>query len=352
MSHHLDSVTAQRDGRLNLLDLYAFGGAADTSVLVLTVCPDAQKTSPAELHPQAAYDINVDSDGDLIEDFRFRIIAEPADGLGRQQVRVISQTGRHLPAPAETAREEGELIGAGAFGDPFTLAQRGRGWIGLAADPFAADGLAFNSVTAALADGKRPDLTEFGRGGNLFAGRNVVAIVLQVANTMLSAPATPTSTPPQLGLWATVTVHAGVESKQVSRWGRPHATQLLTRTPQEVEEMNAGHPGTDLAEWTDRATARLAQVSQLTAGPSGPDHASGPITAFLPQLLPYTPRRAARFDLADGNGRQLHDDAFDLVLSAYLGRPINDSITPAAASQRFPHLRPATHNDLPAFIAR
>ena len=62
MSHHFDSPTAIQDGRLNLCDVYAFPGQAGSSVLILTVNPDAGRSSPTTFRPDAAYEFVIDAE--------------------------------------------------------------------------------------------------------------------------------------------------------------------------------------------------------------------------------------------------------------------------------------------------
>src|SRR5215831_14316693 len=45
MSHHFDSPTAIADGRINLCDFYVFPAAPGTTALILTVNPDAGRSS-------------------------------------------------------------------------------------------------------------------------------------------------------------------------------------------------------------------------------------------------------------------------------------------------------------------
>ena len=59
MSHHFDSPTAIADGRINLCDLFVFPGAPGTTTLILTVNPDAGRSSATTFRPDALYEFVV-----------------------------------------------------------------------------------------------------------------------------------------------------------------------------------------------------------------------------------------------------------------------------------------------------
>src|SRR5262249_24150477 len=63
MSHHFDSPTAIADGRINLCDFYVFPAAPGTTALILSVNPDAGRSSPTTFRPDALYEFVVASDG-------------------------------------------------------------------------------------------------------------------------------------------------------------------------------------------------------------------------------------------------------------------------------------------------
>ena len=54
MSHHFDSPAALADGRTNPCDLYVFPAAAGTTALIVTVNPDAGRSSPDDLPTRGA----------------------------------------------------------------------------------------------------------------------------------------------------------------------------------------------------------------------------------------------------------------------------------------------------------
>ena len=89
MSHHFDSPTAIADGRINLCDLFVFPGAPGTTTLILTVNPDAGRSSATTFRPDALYEFVVASDGGTREDIAFRVTFTEPDNSGNQQMRVL-----------------------------------------------------------------------------------------------------------------------------------------------------------------------------------------------------------------------------------------------------------------------
>jgi Domain of unknown function (DUF4331) len=137
VSHHFDSAADRADGRINPCDLYAFPAAPGTTALILTVNPDAGRSSPTTFRPDALYEFVVASNGGTSEDTSFRItFTEPGDD-GRQQVRVLCASG-----PAARHGAAGAPLGEGRTGEVFSLSDNGLAWAGLAADPFNGDGIA------------------------------------------------------------------------------------------------------------------------------------------------------------------------------------------------------------------
>src|SRR5438093_13566932 len=112
MSHHFDSAAARADGRINLCDLYAFPAGVDATALILTVNPDAGRSSPTTFRPDALYEFVVASDGGTGEDLAFRVAFGEPDEHGRQQVQV-----RRANGPTAGHGTEGTLVGEGRTGE-------------------------------------------------------------------------------------------------------------------------------------------------------------------------------------------------------------------------------------------
>ena len=134
MSHHFDSPTAIEDGRLNLLDVYAFPEATGTSTLVLTVNPDSGRSSPVTFRADALYEFVIASDGGTGEDRALRMSFGEPDVDGDQEMRV-----RYAADKPGRSGLEGTELGVGRTGEAFALGNGGSAWFGPAGDPFWGD---------------------------------------------------------------------------------------------------------------------------------------------------------------------------------------------------------------------
>jgi hypothetical protein len=166
MSHHLDAPSAREDGRVDLCDLYVFDGDdPDTTVLIMTVNPNAGKPSPTTFHPEVVYEFKIDTNDDALEDLSYRIRFGELDAGGRQKVTVLRAAG----ADARSGTN-GELLAQGTTGEQALLNTGGRIWAGLTSDPFyAAGAAAFVFLQAALTQNSYvPNV--FDQGFNVFGG--------------------------------------------------------------------------------------------------------------------------------------------------------------------------------------
>jgi hypothetical protein len=255
---------------------------------------------------------------------------------GRQQMQV-----RYAEGTTSRGGVDGWSLGAGSTGEIFSLDGGGAAWFGSAADPFWADGVALALFIGALAAGDyRPDL--FGpEPSNIFAGRNVTAIALQLPNSTFGGPA--------VSLWARISLYGHTEQTRVSRFGNPMVRPLFFPVPgPDAEGANAGSPASDIDAQTDRieqVATRLATLQGLT-DPATHGRTVG--RAFLPDVLTFRPAQPARYQPGTGNGRTLDDDAFGTALSVLNGSPLGVTPSPHPIVPEFPHLRPATDDDLPS----
>jgi hypothetical protein len=172
MSHHFDSPTAIEDGRLNLSDVYAFPGPGDTTNLILTVNPDAGRSSPTTLRPDALYEFVIAGDGGTVEDRALRMTFDEPDADGRQRMTVRCADGEQSRTGVA-----GQRLGAGSTGRTFALDGGGSAWFGVASDPFWGDGFALAGFLQALAEGEYRPEAFTAAPANVFDKRNVTAIL-------------------------------------------------------------------------------------------------------------------------------------------------------------------------------
>jgi hypothetical protein len=336
MSHHFDTPTAIEDGRLNLCDLYAFPDTPGRSTLIVTVNPDAGRSSPVTFRPDALYELVIASDGGTREDRAFRMSFSEPGPDGNQDMHI-----RYAQGPASRSGTGGTELGAGRTGEVFSLRNGGSAWFGLAQDPFWGDAVALFAFNHALAQGQyRPELFS-GTPGNLLAGRNVTAIALQVPDDTLGGT--------DVALWARISLYGHASQRQVSRAGRPLLRSFFFPRPgPATEALNAASPADDVASYGVMVQQAALHVAELSQAASPTEHAAIVAAAFLPDHLRYCPGQPAQFAPGAGNGRGLHDDAFGATVSFIADRPLGVTASPHPVVPEFPHLAAPSHHDLPA----
>jgi hypothetical protein len=336
MSHHFDSPTAIADGRVNLCDVYAFSGAGSMSNLILTVNPDAGRSSATTFRPDALYEFVIASKDSTNPDRAFRMTFTEPGPDGRQQMTVrYAEGGRRLTGIGELSLE------AVPTAEVQPLVIGGSAWFGVVGDPFWGDGLALAQFHQGLAaDQYRPEVFS-APPSNIFAGRNVTAIALQVPNSMFGGD--------HVSLWARISLYGHAPQRQVSRMGNPMVRPLFFPVPgPDSEALNAASPADDVRRHADRLQRAAAKVATVR-GFSDPDgHASSVVRAFLPDVLQFRPGQPAGYHPGAGNGRGLYDDAFGAALSVLNGSPLGVSDSPHPVAHAFPHLPAAGRDAMPA----
>lgn len=337
VSHHFDSPTAIEDGRINLCDVFVFPGEPGTTVLILTVNPDAGLSSPATLRPEAVHEFAIATDGGVVADLALRVRVDEPDARGVQSVRVLRAEGDELADAAA-----GRPLGSGRTGALLELdlgrgLPPGRAWAGLSADPFSADGAALAGFLQAAGQGRwAPEL--FDGGSDLFAGRDVTAVALQVPDALLGDG--------RVSVWGQITLVGHAPPRRVSRMGQPMLRPLFFPVPgSDTEELNAGDPTTDRDRYRERVTAAVDRLRDLAGG----DRAAAAVVAdaFLPDVLRYRAGERSGWSPGRDAGRGLGDDVFAAALLAVTGRPLGTRTPPAAPQAAFPHLSAPHRSELP-----
>jgi Domain of unknown function (DUF4331) len=337
VSHHFDSAADRADGRINPGDLYAFPAAPGTTALILTVNPDAGRSSPTTFRPDALHEFVVASDAGTEEDLALRVTFTEPDNHGQQQLQVRGASG-----PAARHGREEAMLGQGRTGAVFPLGGGGLAWAGLAADPFNGDGIAVSRFLQDLAEGRYTPEVFTAAPSNTFAGRDVTAIALQLPDAALGST--------RVALWARISLYGHGPQRQVNRVGQAMLRPMFFNPPDteaELDALNAGAPAADRHTYGQRVRRIAGTVARL-AGLSDPDgHAARVAAAFLPDVLTYRPGQPARFHPGDGNGRALGDDAFDIAVAVLAGSTLGNAAAPRQATLAFPYLSAPQPAELP-----
>ena len=286
MGDHFDTqlvTPIDDDPRLGVTDLYAFQKPGDPNTSVLILCVSPSDPSPfTGFRPEAVYQINIDTDGDVRTDVAFNITFSAEGG---------TQTAAVRRATGEAARMKdvtGDVVIDGAavtFDDRPITAEAGsyRFFAGVRSDPFFADYSGFvNNLQFT--------------GGDDFAGKNVLGIVLEVPNDDLGRR--------PLGLWARTLVRRDGEFVQVDRAGAP-GTNIGFNEGEDMRRFNLLEPAAD-HEFFDHFVQVLMQRSGYDEG-----EAKGIVAQILPDVLHYDPSQPAAYP----NGRKLEDDPIDMAVA-------------------------------------
>ena len=297
---HLDApglTSPGADGRLDIPDVYAFQSPVDPeqTVLILTVNPLAGVVSGTTFHPEAAYEIKVDRDGDAKPDQTLKITFSAPDLAGGQEVT--------LRCTGSGCADGGARIARGRTGEVIPIRDGGWMQVGTFDDPFFFDLEAFLGVYDFCS---APGGPAGSSGVDFFAGANVSAIVLEVPSSLLG--------PPDVGVWGLTRL----DGEQVDRMGRPAINTVFIPSDSK-NAFNEAKPRRDF---------------DLFAGFLG-----GFAGVLLPDILTVDTSSAAGFL----NGRKLDDDVIDTELTLLGVPPGSDCVdaNDVAFPGVFPYLAPA-----------
>jgi Domain of unknown function (DUF4331) len=312
---HLDAPGATPPGgdtRLDINDVYAFQSPSnsDNVVFIVTVSPAAGVIGETTFHPQASYDIKVDTNGNAKENATFRITFSKPDDGGVQRVVL-----KWVPRKGNSFR-----LASGQTGQTIPVKGGGQLYAGLFDDPFFFDLDAFRGSNGrSFCDGDEV---------NFFLGLNTLAIVLEL----------PRSTFPDdtIGIWARTLLES-----QIDRMGRPAInTVFIPKNPFEPNEasqkdrFNKTKPKLDQKRFRGEVEDTLALFYD-SGDPTIDDLAD----VLLPDILTVDTSSSAGFL----NGRRLADDVIDAELGLLTdGAVPSDCVNnDSSFSNSFPYLQSA-----------
>src|ERR1700744_127271 len=347
MSHHFDTPTAREDPRINLCDFYLFQGSPETTVMAMTVNPNAGVSSPDTFRDEGLYAFRFDLNDDAREEVTFKIRFGGVVHAGEDKhSHIQSFEVRRAAGEAACRGLEGELLLAGAINQIETTADGVNAYAGLAPDLFAADAVALHNFFKGIYQEKRFNAAAFENRQNIFAGQNITAIVLEVPNTLIGTG--------PVRAWATVSLCGHAPEVQVSRWGLPLITNIFLSDPQlqdaQREDYNRAAPTEAVARFAPLLRDFAAKVTQLAGSTADPEEYAKQLSARLcPTTLPYRLGTAASFRPEVFNGRPLDDDAMDVMLTLAGNMPLADGVAPDKTKIRsdFPYFGEPCRNDHP-----
>lgn len=282
----LTSPSGRLDADIN--DVYAFEASnASRTVLAVTTHPAVGVFSPAEYATDVKYVINVDRDGDAVQDLAYVFRFDAASG-GSQDYTVTRYSGNNA-----RTRAHGVAWGKGTTGTAGSLKGSGKVFAGLRSDPFFFDLAAFRDDVLGTDLGRSFCDQPGGNGVDFFSPLNTNGIVIEVPDDQLGD---------HIGVWA-VTVGS---SGQIDRMGRPAINAVFNKGA-DKNAFNHGLPKDDYADFSGNVIHTL----EALGGYSEAD-ATGLAHVLLPDVLTYDTSTAAAGPL---NGRAPTDDVIDAELS-------------------------------------
>jgi Domain of unknown function (DUF4331) len=289
---HLDAPGLTSPGAVpaaDITDIYAFPGSdrGDT-VLVLNTHPGLGALSPLDYATDVNYTLNIDRNGDAVQDMAFVLRFGKGKGTGVGQPFTVTV---YHGAQARTLKG-GDVIGHGRTGRATSLEDDGKIFVGARSDPFFFDLNAFLGQIAGNGNGRKFCDQKGGKGVDFFAPLNVNSIILQVDTSSLGK---------KFGVWA-VTSRGGV---QIDRMGRPAINTVFNKGP-DKNRFNAGTPSTDFAGFSANVIKTLEALGKYDAAT-----ATAIAHVLLPDLLTYDTTKPVAGPL---NGRALNDDVIDIEL--------------------------------------
>ena len=227
---HLDApnLAIREDADIN--DVYVFQASAPgRTAIAVTTSPAAGVIGPIDYATNVRYKINVDRNGDAVEDLAY-VLDFSAPASGSQAYTVTRYTGANARSLGQ-----GVTLGGGQRGVANSLKGDGLVFAGLRADPFFFDLAAFKHVVLGQANGRTGFCDQPGPAGiDFFASFNTNAIVLEVPNESLS------DSGGAIGVWATTLDRA--TGTMIDQMGRPAINTVFNHTVADKEAFNATPP--------------------------------------------------------------------------------------------------------------
>ena len=301
----LTSPSARPDADIN--DVYAFNSdRAGRTVLVMTTGPGAGAIAPKTYATDVSYKINVDQNGDAIEDLAYIVkFKKDTARKGAANPRQAFTVTKHVGAGAVNATG-GAPVATGFSNAPeASVKGGGRAWSGIRSDPFFFDLDAFRQVVLKQDRGRKSFCDTSGAGVDFFAALNTNAIILDLPNSTLGG---------KIGVWAQTLRDS--DKTVIDQMGRP-AINAVFNSGEDKNIFNATVPSQQSVKFGPNVNKTLATFSGLDKEGAYSTAVLGALTGVLiPDTLTFDTATKAAGPL---NGRALGDDVIDAELNIVTG---------------------------------
>jgi len=299
-------------GDRDINDVYVFDAAGDRTVLAMTTHPAVNTAINAfkTYGTNVRYTINVDRDGDAVQDLAFVATFAAADANGDQAYTITRYNGANAVSQAT-----GNVRGTGSTAGSGTTALKGDGmaFAGERSDPFFFDLIGFRGTLGldtmtterlcSLGLDPEPD----GTGEDFFTALNTMAIVIEVPDDQLGT---------SIGVWADTRQWTGSSWALVDQMGRPAINTVFNTTAASKEAFNVTPPAMQVP-FRANVSAVLQALSALDSeGPYAAAQADALASVLIPDVITYNTATTAVGPL---NGRALADDVIDVELNITTG---------------------------------
>lgn len=333
---HLDAPslgslsTGSLKGDRDINDVYVFPTAGNRTVLAMTTNPAVNVPSIDPFGTYASnvrYRINIDNNGDFVEDVSFVTTFSRPFGNDQRQSYVVrrylgsnegdgSEEGIGLNEPngnnGASGSDHGTVVASGVTDQQATGVSGAMAFAGERSDPFFFDLIGFrgtlgldtmtNQRLCSVAPDPDPDNT----GTDFFMPLNTLAIVIEVPDSWLGT---------HIGVWADTRQRGESAWTMVDQMGRP-AINTVFNSGADKESFNVTPP----SQQDDPGKPYRGNVSRVLQALGGYDAgtADGLAAALIPDVITYDTTSIGTNIL---NGRALRDDVIDAELQIVLHNP-------------------------------
>ncbi len=311
-------------GDRDINDLYVFQGQDKThTVFALTTNP-AINLFGGNFGKNVRYQVNIDTNGDAVQDIAYVATFGGADSRGSQHFNVARYVGANAVSLAD-----GTPVGSGfSNGKGKTILHNGEWvWAGVRSDPFFFDLLGFLGTVRGVGSNCLAGAPGcLNPGGDFFARLNTNAIVLEVPDSLLAK---------NIGVWGrtSYTLDGGLTWTKADQMGRPAINTVFNASPGDKNGFNTTEP----ADQRSTGNFKTNITNWLTGFGYSVATADFIANYLLPDVITYDTTTDADGAAFPFNGRALSAD----VIDAELGVVTNGAITTDAVGPHSDYLDPA-----------